>query len=111
MQKHFKPIYIGAIITLLLLLNNNSNAQSITKIEPPDWWVGMQNDTVQLMVYGKDLRDMQFTYQYDGIKILKVENKEENYAFIDLYIPKDAKLDYIELHDSAFSGGVKVYVN
>jgi hypothetical protein len=26
-------------------------------------------------------------------------------------VPKDAKLDYIELHDSAFSGGVKVYVN
>ncbi len=26
-------------------------------------------------------------------------------------VPKDTKLDYIELHDSAFSGGVKVYVN
>jgi len=26
-------------------------------------------------------------------------------------IPKDATLDYIELHDSAFSGGVKVYLS
>ena len=26
-------------------------------------------------------------------------------------VPKDAQLDYIELHDSAFSGGVKVYIN
>jgi hypothetical protein len=26
-------------------------------------------------------------------------------------VPKDATLDYIELHDSAFSGGVKVYLS
>jgi len=95
MQKYLKPNYIATIASLLLLLNNNSKAQSITKIEPPDWWVGMQNDTVQLMVYGKDLKDMQFTFQYEGIKILKVENKEDNYAFINLYIPKDAKPNII----------------
>lgn len=26
-------------------------------------------------------------------------------------IPKDATIDYLELHDSAFSDGVKVYAN
>ena len=27
----------------------------VSKIEPPYWWVGMANDTLQLMVYGTDI--------------------------------------------------------
>ena len=29
----------------------------INRIEPTDWFVGMKNPSVQLMVYGKGIRD------------------------------------------------------
>ena len=30
----------------------------IDRIEPTDWFVGMKNPTVQLMVYGQGIRDV-----------------------------------------------------
>ncbi|MCU0344632.1 MAG: cyclomaltodextrinase N-terminal domain-containing protein [Ignavibacterium sp.] len=32
---------------------------SIERIEPPNWWVGMKHDTVQVMIYGKNLSDIE----------------------------------------------------
>jgi len=41
------------------------------------------------------------------LKEINPGNALQGTVFFD--IPKDATIDYIELHDSAFSGGVKVY--
>ena len=42
----------------------------IDRIEPTDWFVGMKNPTVQLMVYGQDIRDVQdVTTDYPGARI------------------------------------------
>jgi glycosidase len=42
----------------------------IDRIEPTDWYVGMKNPTVQLMVYGKDIRDVsEVTTDYPGVRI------------------------------------------
>ena len=42
----------------------------INRIEPTDWYVGMKNPTVQLMVYGKGIRDINsVTTDYPGVRI------------------------------------------
>ena len=42
----------------------------IDRIEPTDWYVGMKNPTVQLMVYGKGIRDINsVTTDYPGVRI------------------------------------------
>ncbi len=42
----------------------------IDRIEPTDWFVGMKNPTVQLMVYGQGIRDVQnVTTDYPGVVI------------------------------------------
>ena len=42
----------------------------INRIEPTDWFVGMKNPTVQLMVYGQGIRDVQsVTTDYPGVVI------------------------------------------
>ena len=42
----------------------------IDRIEPTDWFVGMKNPTVQLMVYGQGIRDVQdVTTDYPGVRI------------------------------------------
>ena len=42
----------------------------IDRIEPTDWFVGMKNPSVQLMVYGKGIRDAEaVTTDYPGVTI------------------------------------------
>ena len=42
----------------------------INRIEPTDWFVGMKNPSVQLMVYGKGIRDADsVTTDYPGVTI------------------------------------------
>lgn len=63
----------------------------IERIEPPNWWLGMQNDTVQLLVYGKNIAE--FTPSIlscqDCVNLLdyyKADNP--NYLFLDVFIPE-----------------------
>ena len=42
----------------------------IDRIEPTDWYVGMKNPTLQLMVYGKDVASVtEVTTDYPGVRI------------------------------------------
>ncbi len=60
----------------------------IKKIEPPNWWTGMENDTVQLMIYGKNISEAEIYPQHGPIEITDVHKAESpNYIFIDLFIP------------------------
>ena len=59
------------LLTALLLggtLAMNA-AQKIDRIEPTNWYVGMKNPSVQLMVYGKDIRSAEVSTNYPGVKI------------------------------------------
>ena len=64
----------------------------IDRIEPTDWYVGMKNPSVQLMVYGKGIRDVEsVTIDYPGVRIDSLVRLDSpNYLFIYLNI-KDAK--------------------
>ena len=46
-----------------------TNRPVIDRIEPTDWYVGMKNPTVQLMVYGKGIREASVTTDYPGVTI------------------------------------------
>jgi glycosidase len=68
---------------------------SIERVEPPNWWVGMKHDTVQIMVYGKNLSDVELYPQHGPIEVINVHKAESpNYLFIDLVIPQEIKSDY-----------------
>jgi glycosidase len=68
---------------------------SIERIEPPNWWVGMKHDTVQVMIYGKNLSDIEIYPQHGPIEIIGVHKAESpNYLFIDLVISPEIKTDY-----------------
>ena len=43
---------------------------TIDRVEPTDWFIGMKNPQVQLMIYGKNVRNVQnVTTDYPGICI------------------------------------------
>ena len=64
----------------------------VSKIEPPNWWVGMKYNKIQLMVYGENLKGVNAKFNNDQIKVLKVHEIENPaYAFIDIEIPSTLK--------------------
>lgn len=61
-------------------------------VNPPYWWTGMENDTLQIMVHGEDIRDAHVTVDYPGVELLDVARLESpNYQFIYLLVKDDAK--------------------
>ena len=58
------------------------------RIEPPNWWKDMNNDTVQVMVHGDQLGQGDITlHPYPGVRVDKVHRpKNTNYLFVDLVI-------------------------
>ncbi len=63
-------------------------AQDSIAVYPSNWWVGMKNPKLQLMLHGKNIGNATgFTISYPGVtlnKITKAANK--NYVFLDLSI-------------------------
>lgn len=61
-------------------------AVKIDKIEPADWYAGMKNPTLQLMVYGKDIAAVkEVTTDYDGVRVDSVVRLDSpNYLLVYL---------------------------
>ena len=84
------------LLTALVALNMNvMGAKSktvINRIEPTDWYVGMKNPTLQLMVYGQGVRDVQeVTTDYPGVIVDSLVRLDSpNYLLVYLNV-KDAQ--------------------
>ncbi|MEZ5043854.1 MAG: glycoside hydrolase family 13 protein [Saprospiraceae bacterium] len=82
-----KPIQTR--ITLLYLFFcvtvSGFSQHQIERVEPPFWWTGMKNPSLQLMIYGKNISNLNPKIQYKGVDIERViKVKNPNYLFIDL---------------------------
>jgi len=77
------------IVFFILLLCNILQAQilKVSKVEPPNWWINMKWNKVQLMVYGTSLQDIKAQFDTNEIRINKIYSAEKSrYAFIDIDI-------------------------
>lgn len=62
-----------------------SSAACALEVSPPSWWVGMKQETVQLMVHHPDIANANVRVNYPGVRIVNVDSLDNpNYAFIDL---------------------------
>ena len=71
---------------------------SVERINPTNWYVGMKNPKLQLLVYGKNIKDFEVKINYQGVtleKINKVENP--NYLFLDLNIAPETKAGQMDI--------------
>ena len=83
-----KKLLTALLLGTTLMMNA---ATKIDRIEPTDWFVGMKNPTVQLMVYGKGIRSAEVTTDYPGARIDSLVRLDSpNYLLVYLNI-KDAK--------------------
>lgn len=84
MRQRTIPLIVSAITSLLVI---SANAITITRVEPENWWTGMKNTNLQIMVYGPEISKANLAIKYSGIKILdisKVENPNYLFVYIDI---------------------------
>jgi glycosidase len=77
------------LICLLLLLTSSAFAQlpALERIEPANWWVGMKNNKLQLIVHGNQIANRNVSINYPGVTLLKTNKVENpNYLFLDVEI-------------------------
>jgi glycosidase len=80
-----------SIVLALLVWAGGIPAQApvVEKIEPGNWWTGMEWDTVQLLVYGRDLDGLTARFPAAGPTVLATHDAASaGYAFIDIHIPE-----------------------
>ena len=61
---------------------------TIDRIDPTDWYVGLKNPVVQLMVYGNGIRDVaDVTTGYPGVSIEQIVRLDSpNYLLVYLNV-------------------------
>ncbi len=96
-MKKFLKLWLAiySIATTSLLF---AQTPSIQRINPTNWYVGMKNTKLQLLVYGKNINDCEVKINYSGVtleKINKVENP--NYLFLDLNIAPTTKAGQMDI--------------
>lgn len=82
------------VVILLAFANLMASARIVVdKIDPPHWWVGMNDNTLQLQVYGKDIKSADVVVDVDGVKIDSVARLDgsDDYLFLYLNIADDVK--------------------
>ena len=80
------------IIFLLCPLTLLSQEVTLTRIDPPSWWVGFKNTELQLLVYGKNIANSRISVDYPGFAIKKISKvANPNYLFLDMTINAAAR--------------------
>ena len=76
------------IIASLLLMSSAISmnaAVNVNRIEPTDWYVGMKDASLQLMVYGKDIKNADVMVDYPGVKVDSIARLDSpNYLLVYL---------------------------
>lgn len=74
------------------LFGAKRQALTITNVEPPYWWVGMANDTLQVMVTGDGIADAKVAVDYPGVNLTESTALDSpNYKFLYFTISPDTK--------------------
>ncbi len=89
----------------LMMATASAATTTISRIDPTDWYVGMKDPCLQLMVYGKDVKNVkQVTTDYAGVKVDSIVRLDSpNYLLVYLNL-QDAKAGQMTLN----FGGKKV---
>lgn len=82
----------------LSLLAGAANKKSDITVEPPYWWTGMAQDTLQLMVRGTNVGLQNVSVSYPGVTVAEtVKLKNPDYLLLYLVVGPEAKPGTLDL--------------
>jgi glycosidase len=94
-MKRMHPIYLALCMALTGFTGSTAqvkvNPLNRVKVNPLNWWVGMQNPELQLMLYAPGIGKMAPVLRpYAGVAVKAVHPVENgNYLFVDLLIGRE----------------------
>jgi neopullulanase len=89
-MKNIKSLFF--VFFTFLSFYSFSQAINVKRVNPTNWYVGMKNKELQLMLYGDKLADCKVTINYPGVNIIDVKKVENpNYLFLELAIAENTQ--------------------
>lgn len=71
-------------------------ALEVSHCEPPNWWSGMEHDTLKILVYGDDFKAWDVRIKSPSVKFLEtIKYDDEHYLGLVLKVKKAGKFDII----------------
>jgi hypothetical protein len=67
-----KYLFSVLLYTTGLLAAIPAEAIDISRVEPANWWTGMKNTELQIMVYGPNIGKSTLTINYPGISVKEI---------------------------------------
>ena len=93
------------LLALLGSISSQTASAAVDRVDPPNWWVGMADPSLQLMMYGKDIGSGSVVSKSGDVTISQVTSGDSpNYLFVDLTIAADAEPQTLEFVYTAADG-------
>ena len=102
------PIHIFRIVITCMICCGIASASSqiITRTEPPNWWIGMKDSTVQIMYYGAGIGEYTPAIKSNNATLLGFHCPgNKNYLFVDISIHPNATQGFIAIDFKLARGG------
>lgn len=97
-MKSMKLYSILFFLFFTVFFVHSGNNPWISRIEPTNWWTGMQKTELQLMLYGPKISEATVTINYNGVVLKrKVLTDNADYAFLYLEISENAKPGFMNI--------------
>jgi neopullulanase len=98
-------LFFIVIVFLFVTLPASADEYKVDGVYPTNWWVGMKNPKLQLILRGANINENNFSISYPGVKLVKVNKVENrNYVFLDLLITPAAKPGTLKIRMSNPNG-------
>ncbi|MBT8257294.1 MAG: cyclomaltodextrinase N-terminal domain-containing protein, partial [Bacteroidia bacterium] len=83
---------------------------SLQRVEPPNWWIGFNDQFLQLMIHENKIGSANVSIDYPGIELKEVHRaRSENYLFIDLEISERTKAGKFDIAFKFNDGSEKAH--
>lgn len=81
-SKKTKCLFLLLLLIAVQFSLAQNNSLSLDKVEPPHWWIGMEREELQLLVYAKDIGKASIKINDPGVEVIKITpGKSSNYLF------------------------------
>ena len=79
------------------------------RVEPPNWWVGMYEPTLEILIYDQDIKGSEVSLDYAGVTMVDVtEVQNPNYLFLKIHIGRGTAPGTFDIRLTK-AGAIKTY--
>ncbi|MDE6007605.1 MAG: cyclomaltodextrinase N-terminal domain-containing protein, partial [Muribaculaceae bacterium] len=87
-MKRFLSVSLGFLSGISAALG--AKGPEVTNVEPPYWWTGMKNDTLQVMLTGPGIASANASVDYKGVRLAEQVNLDSpDYKLLYFVIGKE----------------------